>query len=369
MSLTYPPETNSGTVTSYLPLTTAWPSSSGCASYFRLDRPTLVAWDPGYGLDVNHNIACEAPEVTTWWEQGLLGNGGTLPTRVSLGPFTCPEGFATMKSSIKDAYSTLAMCCPSQYYVADDNTALIDGSCESDVSSGMTLTYASTPSGEATKWKIVTTTLTGSWYVGVISVIGWNIQDAVPTATATAAATTTTSAFSSTSPATFAASDSPASSSPTPTFLSETRTLPTGVKVGIGVGARLGLIGAIALLAAWYILRRRKKQQSISASVLPPGQNQTSGEWRTQWPTELDREDLAVRKYRYPAELDGTRHVSVKRDSRDDMEDVDVDVDVYVDGDGDVVGGERIGAAGTTRNDFLARDIFPTPTFLELQRS
>lgn len=114
MSITsYPAETNSGTVTSYLPLTTAWPSSSGCASIYRLNGPSLVAWDPGYGLDVNSDVVCDAPEVTTWWEQGLLGNGGTLPTRISLGPFTCPEAFSTMKSSVKDASSTLVMCCPS----------------------------------------------------------------------------------------------------------------------------------------------------------------------------------------------------------------------------------------------------------------
>ncbi|RAH68318.1 uncharacterized protein BO66DRAFT_472778 [Aspergillus aculeatinus CBS 121060] len=240
MSITsYPAETNSGTVTSYLPLTTAWPSSSGCASIYRLNGPSLVDWDPGYGLDVNSDVVCDAPEVTTWWEQGLLGNGGTLPTRISLGPFTCPEAFSTMKSSVKDASSTLVMCCPSQYYIGDGNTALIDGNCESDVSSGMILTYASTPSGEATSWKIVTTTLTRSWTVGAIAVVGWNIRYDAVTPTATAPATTASITTGPELPSTFSSSGIPSTTSnktstsaPAPPTV--TRTLPTGIKVGIG---------------------------------------------------------------------------------------------------------------------------------------
>ncbi|PYI23511.1 hypothetical protein BO99DRAFT_439794 [Aspergillus violaceofuscus CBS 115571] len=305
MSITsYPAKTNSGTVTSYLPLTTAWPSSSGCASIYRLNGPSLVAWDPGYGLDVNSDVVCDAPEVTTWWEQGLLENGGTLPTRVSLGPFTCPEAFSTMKSSVKDAFSTLEMCCPSQYYIGDGNTALIDGNCESDVSSGMVLTYASTPSGEDTPWRIATTTLTRSWTVGAIAVVGWNIcYDAV---TLTSPATTTVASITT-------APELPSSI----TSSTDTRTLPTGIKVGIGVGAGLGVLGILALLAALCIFRRRKRQKATTktVSVLYHEQRPGSGrDWRrTQWPVELDGTRGAAGKgYRSPAELDGSKQLHRK---------------------------------------------------------
>lgn len=109
----YPPETDGGTVTSFIPLTTAWASSSGCESYFRLNGPSLMAYDPGYGLEIDKDVRCAPPAVTTWWEQGLLGGGGEYHTAVSIGPMTCPEAFSTVVTSAKDGTSTLAMCCPS----------------------------------------------------------------------------------------------------------------------------------------------------------------------------------------------------------------------------------------------------------------
>ena len=113
MSIIYPAETNNGVVTSWIPLSTAWPSSSGCADSFRLDGPSLMAFDPGYGLNVNPSVTCEPPEVTTWWEQGLLGGGDSSGhTAVSIGPLVCPESFVTVATSIKNYSSTLAMCCP-----------------------------------------------------------------------------------------------------------------------------------------------------------------------------------------------------------------------------------------------------------------
>lgn len=94
MLIIYPAETNNGVVTSWIPLSTAWPSSSGCADSFRLDGLSLMAFDPGYSLNVNPSVTCEPPEVTTWWEQGLLGGGDSSGhTAVSIGPLVCPESF------------------------------------------------------------------------------------------------------------------------------------------------------------------------------------------------------------------------------------------------------------------------------------
>lgn len=110
----YPAETNSGgTVTSYIPLTTAYSASQGCSSSFRLNGPSLMAFDPGYGIDIDTDVVCNPPAVTTWWNQGNLGGGGGSRTVASIGPLTCPAGFSTVVTSVKDQISTEAMCCPS----------------------------------------------------------------------------------------------------------------------------------------------------------------------------------------------------------------------------------------------------------------
>lgn len=108
----YSPEVNNGAVTSFIPLTTTWTASKGCSSSFRLNGPSLVAFDPGYGLDVDSNVVCAPPAVTKWWEHGHLDDNDGSEAKVSIGPLTCPYGFYTVASSTKDATSTLAMCCP-----------------------------------------------------------------------------------------------------------------------------------------------------------------------------------------------------------------------------------------------------------------
>jgi hypothetical protein len=116
MSVSYTPiapETNGEDVTDWVPLTTAFSWSSACTGSYRLDGPSLVAFDPGYGLDIDPNVACQPPAVTTWWEQARLGvesQGGH--TAASLQPMVCPRSFITVASSIKHNSSTLAMCCP-----------------------------------------------------------------------------------------------------------------------------------------------------------------------------------------------------------------------------------------------------------------
>ncbi|KAK4107190.1 hypothetical protein N656DRAFT_849623 [Canariomyces notabilis] len=109
---TYPPETNDGVVTSWVPLTSTFTPSVGCESKYRLNGPSLVAYDPGYGLDIDRNVKCGPPAVTTWWEQGRLGGGdGEGNTAASLGPVTCPNAWTTVASPITGS-STQIMCCP-----------------------------------------------------------------------------------------------------------------------------------------------------------------------------------------------------------------------------------------------------------------
>jgi hypothetical protein len=105
-------ETNGDQVTSWIPLTTVFTPSPGCESIFRsLGGNGLVAFDPGYGLDVDLAVKCAPPEVTTWWEQGR--RGGNTNTRVEIQPITCPILWTTVATSIKDSTTTEIACCPS----------------------------------------------------------------------------------------------------------------------------------------------------------------------------------------------------------------------------------------------------------------
>src|SRR5271167_705514 len=107
----YPPETHGGTVTSWIPVGTAFPSSSGCESlYWSFVQSTLAAWDPGYGISVDTNVKCVPPAATTWWDQDRLGVNSL--TRVSLGPITCPSAYMTVTTIIENQSSTFVACCP-----------------------------------------------------------------------------------------------------------------------------------------------------------------------------------------------------------------------------------------------------------------
>ncbi|KAB8255367.1 hypothetical protein BDV32DRAFT_142082 [Aspergillus pseudonomiae] len=303
MSVTlYPAETSDGTVTSFIPLTTVWLPPSGCASYFRLNGPSLVAWDPGYGLDIDTNVRCAPSAVTTWWEQGALGGGGSEHTAVSIGPLTCPENFSTVASSVKNGSSTLAMCCPSGYYLANRTPGKVNGDCLSDVSSGMTLTYASTPYSDKTAWKTETTTVSKSSTVGAIAVVGWNIRFATPTPTLTPTATSTTT------------SGTRSASSETTTSITTSSThgdLTIGAKVGIGVGVGVGAIGVIALLVALYFFKHRKRRAPAELPAeLPAPDPRQPPMYQPVWPP-VPIAELPATKVRpgqgsmAPAELGG----------------------------------------------------------------
>lgn len=112
MATQYPPETHGGVVTSWLPITTAYPTQKGCDQSFWSYVPTVIAgWDPGYGISVDPNLSCLPEAATGWWDQERLGRN--TETRYSVGPITCPEAFTTATASAQDATSTLIACCPS----------------------------------------------------------------------------------------------------------------------------------------------------------------------------------------------------------------------------------------------------------------
>ena len=107
-----PAETNNGVTTSWLPMTTAWPSSAGCEkSFWKKVSTLLVDWDPGYGLSVQHGLSCHPPEMTQWWNAPMLGVD-TKATQYSMGPVVCPKAYTTATKSTMGGGRTLVGCCP-----------------------------------------------------------------------------------------------------------------------------------------------------------------------------------------------------------------------------------------------------------------
>lgn len=113
--VTHPPETNGGLVTSWLPITSAWPSIAECAtggiySQIGSNGALAIADDPYYGVSIDTSLTCLPPVATSWWSQTTAT---PLLTRISLGPIVCPGGYTTAITSAVNDISTFVACCPS----------------------------------------------------------------------------------------------------------------------------------------------------------------------------------------------------------------------------------------------------------------
>jgi hypothetical protein len=114
-TITHPPETNNGVVTSWLPVTTAWPSIQQCSTdiYSQLGGGVALAFDPYYGRFINTQITCLPPAATLWWSRVLQTPAQTI---TGLGPLECPQLYTTGTTSVINPMSTFVACCPSQVY-------------------------------------------------------------------------------------------------------------------------------------------------------------------------------------------------------------------------------------------------------------
>ncbi|KPM41817.1 hypothetical protein AK830_g4751 [Neonectria ditissima] len=316
----YTGESHSGVETTWIGLTTVYTASAECRSQYRLNGPSLVAFDPGYGLDIDPSIICAPPAMTTWWEQGRLGRANDQDnTVVSLGPMTCPKDWITVVTSVQDEISTLAMCCPSGYTLANGVENSIIGDCESHIKSGATLTFMSTREGESTSWKEATTTLDASSTIGAIAVVGWNIRattSSSPSSTAASGTSSTSSTASSTTQSTIPSSTSTSQ----PTDVGQSAGLSTSTTIGVGVGVALGVIGIAALGVAIFLIRRKKAKtkKAETANTAPayyeyPGPHSRYHEYPQHQPVhELSPGGIKLEVYdpnyntqRPPAELHG----------------------------------------------------------------
>ncbi|KAK7951214.1 uncharacterized protein PG986_006942 [Apiospora aurea] len=334
-----------------------------CSTLFRQNGPSLVAYDPGYGLDIDTRAGggkCAPGAVTTCWEQARLGfnDDDGHHTAASLGPLTCPDGWSTLASSRKDAQSTVAMCCPAGYTLTNGLKGSIKGDCRSTVSRGDVLPYAMTAYSGPSSWQRTTTTLTAGSFVGAMAVVGWNIDrregettttDAAPAATGTdwrqsqglpAAPTATGGSPGATMPTLpqlpgnydlplpsttgsqegqdqggqqqqSGAGNSSSSSS------SQDKDSGNATTIGVSVGVSLGAV-ALALCAAVLLVRRRRRRKLFSPhersgglegpAAPPPAAEQQQQQQSSSWaelPAPLGRSRTDAGTKRRPSELPG----------------------------------------------------------------
>jgi hypothetical protein len=78
MATTHPAELNRGVWTSWLPVTTAWTSQSGCNSEAWARNGVEVGaglwpyiYDPAYAQSVANSLTCLPPAATQWWYGGI----------------------------------------------------------------------------------------------------------------------------------------------------------------------------------------------------------------------------------------------------------------------------------------------------------
>jgi hypothetical protein len=112
MATFHPVETNGGTTTTWIPLTTELPLVPACSAaiYSQVGvKGQLIAFDPFYHtIDTTFTAACIPLEATEWWNQP-----GGLSTVSSLGPITCPQAYTTAFSISASSGTTQVGCCPS----------------------------------------------------------------------------------------------------------------------------------------------------------------------------------------------------------------------------------------------------------------
>ncbi|KAE9379498.1 hypothetical protein N431DRAFT_478501 [Stipitochalara longipes BDJ] len=281
-TITHPAELNSGIWTSWLPLTTAWPSQSACNSAIWIrgsidesDDSFPYIFDPDYGSSVANSLTCLPPYATQWWE-GAVTTSNTI-TSWSIGPIVCPAAYTTASTTVVSGSSTSVMCCPSNFeYVRNvpGNPGRDNGICTSPFTSGQSLTYASPATNSFTA---ATTTFTDNNVVLFgVPVEGYNFAASTTSSSVTGSPTTSTS--KSTSPTNTSAPSSGLSS---------------GAKAGIGVGVAIVALAILGAIGFWLL--RRRKSQAGPVSELPG-----NGEGKSAGAAEVYSEPVL------PSEIDGS---------------------------------------------------------------
>ncbi|KAF4625604.1 hypothetical protein G7Y89_g12561 [Cudoniella acicularis] len=249
-----PPNTVSGVVTSWLPITTEWPILTACATAYVTNGGVAVLYDPSLGVSNTPLLKCLPPEATLWWEQGIQT---PLLTVTSLGPLVCPGAYTTATQIEINSLTTEIACCPSSYTFSGIQPYGTVGECVSTLTSGNSFTYEAAPASTG-PWATIST-IWGS-QVGSVNAIPLNgfifAQATAPPNSSPASATISSSSSVTVSTPTGSPSGSASSGDLSP-----------GAKAGIGVGVALGILGiACALGSFFYISRHRRKVKSLTLS-------------------------------------------------------------------------------------------------------
>ncbi|TAQ87491.1 hypothetical protein B7494_g4192 [Chlorociboria aeruginascens] len=259
----HPAETNSGTITSWIPLATAYPIVPSCTTAFyapgALDIGVLYLFDPN-----NHNALfpthCLPPEMTSWWNQN---NTNTI-TSIG-GPFLCPLAYSPVYSETSGT-SSFTACCPSGYSYATSSSQGAPGECTSIMNSGATLTFVEVDSAITSipTYSTETATLSSSLTVTGVQINGYNFE--VPTSS-TSSSTASISASQTTTSIPAAAADSGLSS---------------GAIAGIAIGAAVLGLGACAAAVVFFIKAHKANKRSQQAI----GFEATMPAWRRNYDGE-----------------------------------------------------------------------------------
>ncbi|KAJ8066514.1 hypothetical protein OCU04_005572 [Sclerotinia nivalis] len=284
-------QTSSGTITTWLPLSTAWPSTAACSSLVYVgggkDAGKVFGWDPLYQavLDTG-SPRCFADEMVSWWLE-------PSSVTISLGPtFNCPAAYSTVATSVHRAGVTQVFCCPTDYklsvLIPSHSYGDYPTQCMSTLTSGDILEYQ-TPTGgihQPTSLTVSETLLVHGEHIN-----GWNIDDSVfasmtgssRTSSNTASITSTSTATSSTNGvytttiggwvgavttktlesaiASSSSSNSPLSSSAAPSAGTNSTSKSPAIAAGVGVASAIIILG---LAAALFLFIRRRKKRAIT---------------------------------------------------------------------------------------------------------
>lgn len=112
-STSYEPSVAHGYTTSWLPFTTAWTAPEECSTLYvsYSGYSGLTAFAPDYENHGNTSIACNPPEVMTYYNQDE-DKSGSVGAATLLGPFTCPDNWFDAMTSVISQSTTLTHCCP-----------------------------------------------------------------------------------------------------------------------------------------------------------------------------------------------------------------------------------------------------------------
>ncbi|TEY85736.1 hypothetical protein BOTCAL_0013g00440 [Botryotinia calthae] len=284
-------QTSSATITTWLPLSTAWPSTAACSSLVYVgsgkDAGKVFGWDPLYQavLDTG-SPRCFADEMASWWLE-------PSSVTISLGPtFNCPAAYSTVATSVHSAGVTQVFCCPTDYNLSVLIPSHSYGDyltqCMSTLTAGDVLKYQTATGGI---FQPASLTVSSTLLVHGEHINGWNIDDAVfasmigssQTATTTSSTNSSTNSASSTTTkesgaATTTKTPEPATSSSSSSSIPLTSPKPnnnsTAIAAGVGVAAAVTILGLAA--AVFLLLRRRKKRANIPTQEIDSKEIYTS---------------------------------------------------------------------------------------------